>query len=234
MRRLIVTLVAAFAALAVSACSGASDPPTYRYRLTVEVETPEGLRTGSSVIEVQTFIASSRAITSPGAVRMRARGEAVAVDMPDGRTLFALLRSENEVDWAGGIMFLLAPQYRGDNAALRTVRAIQRNRSVRELPFSKVVGGGSLRRDGWPMLVTFDDIDDPTSVAMVDPLDLAATFGEGVELKRITVQITDDPVTIGIEERLEWVGSSFKEYSLADFPEGFPVGDFGGLFKKGD
>ena len=55
------------------------------------------------------------------------------------------------------------------------------------------------------MLVTFGDLDDPTSVAEVDPDDLAASFGEGYALKRITVQITDDPVTTGIEQRLGWL-----------------------------
>jgi hypothetical protein len=50
--------------------------------------------------------------------------------------------------------------------------------------------------------VTFGDIKDPTSVARVDPDDLAASFGAGVKLKAITVEITDDAVTTGIEKRL--------------------------------
>lgn len=57
---------------------------------------------------------------------------------------------------------------------------------------------------GRPMLVTFGDLSDPTSMAEVDPDNLAATFGAGVSLKRITVQMTDDPVTTGIEKRLGW------------------------------
>lgn len=45
-------------ALGTLALAGCGDPtPTYRYRLTVEVNTPEGLRTGSSVIEVETSVA---------------------------------------------------------------------------------------------------------------------------------------------------------------------------------
>ena len=49
--------------------------------------------------------------------------------------------------------------------------------------------------------------DDGNYVA-IDPDDLAATFGEGVGLKRIAVQMTDDPVTTGIEQRLGWVPST--------------------------
>jgi len=55
------------------------------------------------------------------------------------------------------------------------------------------------------MMVTFGDLADPTSVAEVDPDYLAATFGEGVKLKRVTVELTDDPVTTGIEARLGWL-----------------------------
>ena len=55
------------------------------------------------------------------------------------------------------------------------------------------------------MLVTFGDLDDPTSVSRVDPDDLAASFGEEVTLRRITVQMTDDRVTTGIEKRLPWL-----------------------------
>ena len=62
----------------------------------------------------------------------------------------------------------------------------------------------------YPMLVTFGDLSDPTSVANVDPEHLAATFGEGVRLKRITVELTDDAVTTAIEERLGW---------LSEYPE---------------
>lgn len=55
------------------------------------------------------------------------------------------------------------------------------------------------------MLVTFEGIGDPTSVKQVEPGNLAANFGPGVRLKAITVEMTDDPVTSGIEKRLGWL-----------------------------
>ncbi|WP_066268991.1 hypothetical protein [Blastomonas sp. CCH3-A3] len=61
-----------------------------------------------------------------------------------------------------------------------------------------------------PMLVRFRDINDPTTVERVDPDALAASFGEGVKLRRVTVQLTDDPVTKGIEKRLKWLDSYRK------------------------
>jgi hypothetical protein len=63
------------------------------------------------------------------------------------------------------------------------------------------------------MLVTFGDIKDPKSVKRVDPDDLSASFGAGVKLKAITVEITDDAVTTGIGGRLGWLGE-YPEPSL--------------------
>jgi hypothetical protein len=60
-------------------------------------------------------------------------------------------------------------------------------------------------RSHYPLLVAFMDINDPNSVREVDPDNLAATFGPGVSLKRITLEITDEPVTEGkIESVLGW------------------------------
>ena len=199
----------ALAALALPGCALADDTPDYRYRLTVEVDTPEGLRTGSSVIEVSTDVTSQYSIPDPGSVRNRTRGEAVAVDLPGGHTLFALLRSDSEVDWASHVMFLLTPTgpQTGTAGFLEDYHAMLANRALRELPATFPDVGHIKDRPARPMLVTFADLADPTSVARVDPDDLAATFGEGVTLRRVTVQLTDDPVTTGIEERLGWLNS---------------------------
>ncbi|MDR4487060.1 MAG: hypothetical protein R3B83_05990 [Nitrospirales bacterium] len=61
-------------------------------------------------------------------------------------------------------------------------------------------------RSHYPLLVTFTDLTDPTTVKVVDPENLAATFGPGVSLKRLTLEITDEPVTEGkIESVLGWL-----------------------------
>lgn len=58
----------------------------------------------------------------------------------------------------------------------------------------------------YPMLVTFGDIADPASVTLVDPGDLAASFGPGVKLKAVTLDVTDEPVTLGrVEGVLGWL-----------------------------
>lgn len=212
----VMTLMAGLVVL-LSGCGTAL--PDYRYRLTVEVETPEGLRTGSSVIEVSTAIAGKYSIPTPGHVSARAWGEAVAVDLGKRGVLFGLLRSDENIDWAAGVMFGFAPDVpmprdadgKFDSAAYFRDRymAMLENRRLIVLP-ERFKNSEGLAR---PMLVRFRDITDPKTVERVDPDDLAASFGEGVKLRRVTVQLTDDPVTKGIKKRLGWLGE-YPEPSL--------------------
>jgi hypothetical protein len=211
MARILQAVWLALAALLLPGCAFADDAALdYRYRLTVEVETPEGLRTGSSVIEVQQTLMRAGGSPANQAVRWRVRGEAVAVDLPGGKTLFALLRSDNDPDWASRVYILLAPQEnKGFEDALNDVLELTGERTLPRMwpPVAFLE-----ERSAYPMMVTFGDLADPTSVAEVDPDALAATFGEGVKLKRITAELTNDPVTTGIEERLGWMDAFRKKW----------------------
>lgn len=190
--------------LALSACGHRSE--TFRYRLTLEVETPQGLRSGSSVIEVRMTETGDDALIPPEGkgVQSRVRGEAAAVDLPDGRVLFALLRAPGYLGDAAGLPYAAfdPPRPKGNYEVIRQTQALRDMKGVAVVPRMLPPLGHLPERSAYPTLVTFADIDDPTSVQLVDPDDLAATFGEGTALRRITVQITDDPVTTGIEERL--------------------------------
>lgn len=205
MLRIVHAIWVALAALALPSCALVEDKaPDYRYRLTVEVQTPEGLRSGSSVIEVrQTLV---RAGSSPAhlAVERRVTGDAVAVDLPGGRTLFALLRSKNGMDWASLVFPKLAPQRRGEPFAdqLDNVLDVTGKQVLPRMWPPRLFVPES---EAYPLLVTFTDHTDPTTVTEINPDDLAADFGGGVKLKRITVELTDERATRGIEERLKWL-----------------------------
>lgn len=203
--RAIYAMWLALAASLLPGCAFAEDKaPDYRYRLTVEVDTPEGLKTGSSVIEVRQSLVRSGGSPANQAVERRVRGEAVAVDLPGGKTLFALLRSDNNVDWASYVYVYLAPQNKGESFANQLDNVLEVT-GEQVLPRMWPPVAWIPERSAYPMMVTFGDLADPTSVAEVDPDNMAATFGEGVRLKRVTVELTDDPVTTGIEERLGWM-----------------------------
>src|SRR4051812_42566362 len=69
-----------------------------RYQMIVEVETPQGIVTASAVRAVSLSASVPIAIPLPGEDRphWRERGEAVAVDLPNGQTLFALMGNPPE------------------------------------------------------------------------------------------------------------------------------------------
>ncbi len=208
--------------LLISSCGQASGQnyPPYRYRLTVEVDTPSGLRTGSSVIEVRTFVAGKNAIPSPGQVFHRVTGEAVAVDLPGNQRLFALLRSEESYDWASGVLAAqtepitvketLRMRKEGKDPFDERMRRTLTLTGVHVLPRwqrpSKVKAQNMHRISGYPILARFRDIRDPKTVGLVDPDNLDVSFGQGVSLRRITVERTQAAVTKSIDRKLPSFG----------------------------
>jgi len=175
---------------------------SWHQKLTVTVETPEGPRSGSAVTAA-TFQMTpkwSGVGDSAGASNSSLSGEAVVVDLGQGRYLFALLKGYNE--FTGRLAFFPLPQKplnkEEDAAVYDQLEAL---RATKELP-----------RELTPLLVTFADIDDPASVARVDPDDLAASFGPGYALSSITLAITDETVTKGrVEAVLGWLAKVGRE-----------------------
>jgi hypothetical protein len=212
-REVFSAITFALVATMLPACTAAEDKaPDYRYRLTVEVETPEGVKTGSSVIQVEQALggAASAGGLAGGQIYYSVRGEAVAVDLPGGRTLFALLRSENDIEWSARVVQMLAPKIKGEPWEHSFDNVLLVKGSV-EVPRMWPANVTLPERSAYPMMVTFGDPADPTSVAEVDPDELEATFGEGVRFKRITVELTDDPVTSGIDKRLGWLSNYYDK-----------------------
>ncbi|HEX2366281.1 MAG TPA: hypothetical protein VHJ00_14810 [Bradyrhizobium sp.] len=66
-------------------------------------------------------------------------------------------------------------------------------------------GAHEISPNDLPNLVTFADINDPKTVIEIDPNDLQATLGAGVSWNKITFEITDEPITKGIELKLTWI-----------------------------
>jgi hypothetical protein len=169
---------------------------SYRYRMTVVVDTPQGPRSGSSVIEVRVHP------TGPLAASVfirRAYGEAPFIDLPGGRTLFALLSNQPDGYNAGDqyAQFAYADAVPGGLGWREQARALKRQTSPATLP-----------PEHYPRLITFLDPKDAKSIEVVDPADLAAVFGPGIALRSIEIAITSDPVTRRLSARLPDFGPS--------------------------
>jgi hypothetical protein len=177
---------------------------SYRYRMTVEVDTPQGLKTGSAVHEIS---ASEELIKLPdsASVSLGFRGEAFPVELGDGKTLFVLISSSSpsEESLIPAVQSALDPDYvPGGMGNLATAKKMAR-----------LFGGGQgelkprnrAGRPFYPLMVRFRDERDPRTVEEVPPEAFETLFGPGYRLKRITVETTGDPVTEGIIERLPWL-----------------------------
>jgi hypothetical protein len=176
-----------------------SGTTTWNQRLTLVIETSHGEVRGSAVTRV-TKTESSGSLVLPEArgVRSKVTGEAVFVEVAPGRFLFALLSGSDEEKRDATHWVDLAYQLRDVESHSGAMAKLRSQPNDRPVP---------LPPEGWPMLVTFDDITKPETVRRVDPADLAAVFGEGVRLKAVTLEITREAVTEGrVEGVLGWLG----------------------------
>jgi hypothetical protein len=180
------------ASLLLASCGAAS---AYRYELVLEVDTPNGLRTGSGVIEV-TVRREPKLLPDMSGQSTRIRGEAVAVDLPGGQTLIATLEGEDNGGYAEEIAARsLAPSSRTDQERMAVLAQ----------------GGQEavVPRRSYPFLVRLRDARDPRTIEGVDPDNLAASFGPGVRLRRIFIRTTSSEPSFVLQRRYSWLGSEF-------------------------
>jgi hypothetical protein len=181
---------------------GPLSPPQYRFRMTVEVATPQGMKTGSSVYQVWAYTNTAKVLPEEHARDWGVKGEAVVIDLPTG-PVFALMKTGDPLrsDLAQMSMAALDPQFKNDIVE-----------SAGRIAGRWTKARADVRREDWPVMVRFRDINDPRSVERIDPV--------AIGVKRVVVETTSDPVTIGIEKRLDWLkgidGSLTRRLSAPD------------------
>ncbi len=164
---------------------------SWHQELTVTVETPAGEVSGSSVSAVSWRKHWIRWDGMGWSYDLT--GEAVVVEVTPGRFLFALLKGAGTTEYMGSVAAASIAGREGrvlDGALFGEVQG-KRDRAAGVIPVPE---------GQYPMLVTFADIADPASVKLVDPGDLAASFGPGVRLKAVVLEVTDEAVTEGVVE----------------------------------
>ena len=170
---------------------------SWRYKITVEIETPEGVKSGSAVREV-TAVMQPQITPETHPVNYGVIGEAVTIDLGNRGVVFALL-GYTEVFKA----FPITPK-----------TTEERIKYYSTLP----VGQKAVLTNYYPQIVTFENLNDPLTVKIVlgsrfnvekqdlDPVnDFEALLGQGVKLKQVIIEITDEPLTWEIEKWLPWL-----------------------------
>jgi hypothetical protein len=175
--------------------------PGHKYRMTVEVETPAGVRSASGVV----------AVTPDRSYRRdrgtRTSGDAVYVDLGGGKNLVALLAHRDATLDADAINYV----------ALRAYPAATSKR-VNFNDMSKQTGVVPVKGALIPVLVAFADPANPGSAKIVSPDDAEAVWGKGYRLRSITAEVVPngywpidfggalgEPVARGIAARLPWL-----------------------------
>lgn len=156
-RRSFAWLSTAFAVLGLAGCETIG---VYRFRLTVEIDTPQGVRSGSSVMQVRYGL--SHNINGGGQqANTDLDGEGVFVDLGDGRHLVLvhghpLLRSG-----AWDQRFMPADVFFPNTSGPGQLRKL-------EASGGSLQGGADLALDQIPSLATFErGTADPTSARVV-------------------------------------------------------------------
>ena len=193
--------------------------PAHKYRLTVEVETPQGQKSASGVVAVH----PDRSYTRRG--QTRTLGDAVFVDLGQGKNLVALLAhiDNNKLEFEG-INYV----------ALRAYTAAAGKR-VSFSAMSAQTGIVPVKAELVPVLVTFADPANPASARAVAPDDAEAVLGKGYRLQGITAEVVPngfwpidfggilgEPVTRGIVAKLPWLNGVDSTAATALRAAGLP------------
>jgi hypothetical protein len=192
-------------------------PVHVRYRLIVEVQDGDQVRTGSSVIDVAYSIQPDQTVNLGGRnTHPTPVGYAPTVDLGEKGLLFLTFanapsgaeyhdgRNRNQqiscpLDDIGCLPFAAYFQAGTDiglsyNQQKEALHQVLRQSGPRDVPFVTL-----------PKLVRFREINDPQTLMRVSPYDLAKSFGPGVELKRVILELTDDPVTSPPKNWPQWL-----------------------------
>lgn len=155
---------------------------TWRYKVTVTVETPEGIKTGSAVRVASTYTEQSIIPQQGGRFYNISRGEAVVVDLGKRGVLFSIMSGQDEAEFV-----------------FKSFAGKEKTNKI----------SSTLVKYPYVSTLTFTDLNNPKTVKGVEYKNLAKSFGEGVTLKEVTVEITDEPVTTGIEKWLPWLSKTY-------------------------
>lgn len=190
---------------------------TWRYKMTVTVETPEGIKTGSVVRETR----AQRQIRIGDCCSGSAgtAGEAIVVDLGKRGVLFGLTE---ELDPVSRIFSKFPPATR---------------EGMEYYSHLKGAKASLLEKKYNLQFVMFKDIKDPLTVEAVDIDNLSATFGKGVHIKDFTIETTDEPVTHGVVDMfapwLRVIGGNYINGSNISFSTDLSSNLHGGNFRKG-
>ena len=194
--------------------------PNHKYRLTVEVETPEGVKSASGVLAVH----PDRSYSRGG--KTTTRGDAVFVDLGGGKNLVALLAHLDKSLETDEVNYV----------ALRAYKAAGQNVTFNQM--GRATGTVPVKGEVIPVLVSFADPADPATARVVPSDGSESVLGKGIRLRGISAEVVPngvwpldfggplgDPVTRGIATKLPWLNGADNAAGRALQAAGLPKGE---------
>lgn len=169
--------------------------PEYHWsqKLLVTVKTPTGIKTGSSMTYVR-WRGGPGLLPDPPNVTSTVHGEATVVDLGQGKYLFVLIKGAERLGLA---VFGEHPLPQVAAGLIESIKMTEKSKGQTR----------DISPEFMPLMVTFDDINDPKTAKKVDPLALDAAFGPGYALESIFVSIGNDAATDGeLASVVPWIG----------------------------
>jgi hypothetical protein len=192
-----VTLVMAALVIPMAACSALGFHSwDWHQKLTLVVSTPSGTIEASSVSRVRIDLPARwwGVGDTTGASQQRLYGEAVVLEVTKGKYLFGLLKNYGLGTAQSALI--------GEDVRIGT------RDDVIDV-YDKIIASRKsvpLPPSLYPMLVTYRDNSDPSTIAVVNPGKLEEFFGPGISLQGIQFSITDDDTRYGqVAKVLPWM-----------------------------
>jgi hypothetical protein len=181
--------------------------PDHKFRLVVEIESPDGVKSASGVYSVtpNRSYGGSNTGESSGP---RTRGDALFVDLGGGRNVVALLAVGTDPTALDATNYI----------AMRSFFAAGRRVQFRDMKKTTAMSPVQVPAENAPLLVTFKDTNDPASMRRLTTDNAQELLGPGIKIRSMTVSTVPngywpldiggalgEPVTRGIEAKLSWL-----------------------------
>ena len=181
--------------------------PDHKFRLTLEVETPDGVKSASGVYSVTPNRSYGGSNTGETA-GPKTKGDALFVDLGGDKNVVALLAVGTQPTDLDATNYI----------AMRSFLAAGRKVQFRDMKKTTAMSPVAVPAENAPVLVTFTNVNDPASMRVVTSDNVRELLGPGVKLHAVTVStvangfwpldvggVLGEPVSRGIEAKLPWL-----------------------------
>lgn len=197
-------------------------PYIWRYRLTINIETPEGIKSGSAIQEIY-YPPADKNIYAPSNQGIP-HGEAVYIDLGQRGVVFAIMPDpSNSVGAFKRLITNVFPTVPRIHEQIRYPEILKHYNDLKNVK-------DEVPPEFYPKLVGFKDINNPKTIELVyqrkegsianmkqvETDRLEDFYGKGVKIKNMTLEMTDDPLEWKLGDKLSWIENmSEKEITRA-------------------